>query len=185
MSNVMQTVKSFRSEIDTMINTLKKGLLTSREVALAYTNCQEAKMWLGLVLKQLGTNNPYPESTNPENKIIEPQADHSDLTYFNQPEWDQTQKVKECRSILDRFLSQYQPIEMALTGGYEYLNHSKKALEKTKLWLGMELDRIRNAEELKIEFSTSGTVKVTQKENNNPTMPATDKVQLNPDNNKG
>lgn len=32
-------------------------------------------MWLGMMLKEMGTPNPYPESYNPENAVVEPTAD--------------------------------------------------------------------------------------------------------------
>ena len=36
---------------------------------------KEAIMWLGMNLKQLGNENPYPNSYKPENAIVDPTAD--------------------------------------------------------------------------------------------------------------
>ena len=46
-----------------------------RETALAKTKLQEAIMWLGQNLRALDEENPYPESDNPENTIIAPEAE--------------------------------------------------------------------------------------------------------------
>lgn len=47
----------------------------SRERSLAITKLQEAIMWLGMDLKSIGATNPYPNSYNPSNAIIDPTAD--------------------------------------------------------------------------------------------------------------
>ena len=47
----------------------------SRERSLVITKLQEAIMWLGMDLKDLGAANPYPNSYKPENTIVEPTAD--------------------------------------------------------------------------------------------------------------
>lgn len=66
--------KKLRVEIDEKIQELK-ALPGSRERALAVTKLQEAVMWLGMDLKRLGSENPYPNSKNPTNDIVEPTAD--------------------------------------------------------------------------------------------------------------
>lgn len=74
------TVKTLRRDIDTQIQSCK-GLPSTRERALAVTKLQEAVMWLGMDLKRIGeTNpeacpNPYPDSKNPANTVINPTAD--------------------------------------------------------------------------------------------------------------
>jgi hypothetical protein len=83
--------KQFRKDLDEVLQRLKaangqgpKGgweIRTSRERSLAITKVQEAIMWLGMDLKAMheqgvpGTENPYPESYNPESPKIEPTAD--------------------------------------------------------------------------------------------------------------
>ena len=39
------------------------------------TKLQESIMWLGMHLKELNEDNPYPESKNPANNIIHKTAD--------------------------------------------------------------------------------------------------------------
>lgn len=67
--------KRLRREIDAKIQEVK-DLPTSRERSLCITKLQEAVMWLGMDLKRLGTDNPYPSSKDPETgTTIEPTAD--------------------------------------------------------------------------------------------------------------
>jgi hypothetical protein len=70
--------KTLRKNLDDQLQQLKL-LPSSRERALAITKLQEAIMWLGMDLKRLGAPNPYPESYNPENPVVEPTADNLKL----------------------------------------------------------------------------------------------------------
>jgi len=81
--------KQFRKDLDEILQRLKKacdytdmpskgispiaGARASRERSIAITKIQEAIMWLGMDLKDIGeTPNPYPQSYNPESPAIEP-----------------------------------------------------------------------------------------------------------------
>lgn len=66
--------KELRVALDEQLQILKK-LPKSRERSLAITKLQEAIMWLGMDLKRLNEPNPYPESYNPNNAVVEPTAD--------------------------------------------------------------------------------------------------------------
>lgn len=68
------TTKELRVYLDEAIQRVR-ALYPSRERSICITKLQEAVMWLGMDLKRLGTANPYPNSYNPENTIIEPTAD--------------------------------------------------------------------------------------------------------------
>jgi hypothetical protein len=84
--------KQFRKDLDDVLQRLKKacdhtdmpskgivplpGARNSSERSLAITKIQEAIMWLGMDLKDIGESpNPYPQSYNPESPVIEPTAD--------------------------------------------------------------------------------------------------------------
>jgi len=84
--------KQLRKDLDEVLQVLKKacdytdmpsrgiipviGARSSRERSIAITKIQEAIMWLGMDLKDIGaTPNPYPNSYNPESPVIEPTAD--------------------------------------------------------------------------------------------------------------
>ena len=67
--------KALRKVIDGIIQEVK-DLPASRERSLAITKLQEAVMWLGMDLKRLGNENPYPSSKDPSTgDKIEPTAD--------------------------------------------------------------------------------------------------------------
>jgi hypothetical protein len=66
--------KQLRVELDGVLQKLKAAP-GSRERALSITKLQESIMWLGMDLKELGAANPYPNSYNPNNAIVEPTAD--------------------------------------------------------------------------------------------------------------
>lgn len=79
---VSQT-KQFRKDLDGILQHLKLSSIhggphpcrASRERSLAVTKIQEAIMWLGMDLKDIGESNPYPNSYNPASPVIDPTAD--------------------------------------------------------------------------------------------------------------
>ena len=71
--------KKLRKELDEKIQEIR-ALPVSRERILAITKLQEAVMWLGMDLKRLGSENPYPSSKDPSTgDKIEPTADNLKL----------------------------------------------------------------------------------------------------------
>ncbi len=70
--------KQLRKDTDDVIQRVK-NLPMSRERSLTITKLQEGVMWLGMDLKRLNEANPYPNSKNPSNTIIEPTADNLKL----------------------------------------------------------------------------------------------------------
>lgn len=67
--------KQLRKDIDEKIQEIK-NLPPSRERSLAITKLQEGVMWLGMDLKRLNEDNPYPSSKDPSSgDKIEPTAD--------------------------------------------------------------------------------------------------------------
>lgn len=77
--------KSQRRDIDDLLQVVKVGH-KSRERSLCITKLQEAIMWLGMDLKRIaeespcaseasGNLNPYPNSKDPSNLIIDKTAD--------------------------------------------------------------------------------------------------------------
>lgn len=75
-TNIAET-KRMRVSLDEALQNLKsmETRRFSRERSLAVTKLQEAIMWLGMDLKDIGTPNPYPNSYKPENTVIDPTAD--------------------------------------------------------------------------------------------------------------
>lgn len=150
----MKNTRELRLEIDTCINSVKL-LTSSREVSLAFTNLQRAKMWLGQVLAMSGDTNPYPESSNPSNLTIEPQAEHTERTFsdarvgFN-TDWGQTEKVKFFRSEIQLIIDEVDYIgNIVPSSTYTFRWQSTLALMEAKMWFGAELNRIRESEKVK------------------------------------
>lgn len=80
--------KELRRDIDAIIQRLKEGTgeantppiptenqRRSRERSLCFTHLQEAVMWLGMDLKAINDANPYPNSKDPSNTVIDKTAD--------------------------------------------------------------------------------------------------------------
>lgn len=70
--------KELRVQLDGVLQNIKEAVAKdrhSRERALAVTKVQEAIMWLGMDLKDIGTPTPYPNSYNPSNTIVDATAD--------------------------------------------------------------------------------------------------------------
>ena len=70
----VSNTKQLRKDIDEVLQRIK-NLEFRYETANAITKLQEGIMWLGMYLKYLGEQNPYPESRNPDSQRIEPTAD--------------------------------------------------------------------------------------------------------------
>lgn len=145
-----QQVKSRRVILDRLEKGIEK-LNASRETSLAKTKLQEAKMCLGLCLKDMGTINPYPESTNKENATVEPTADVSEKDYL----FDATgpiEMVKELRGDIETQVDHMKELylsahdtEIPAENRPFFASHLIEALtclEKSKMWLGMELSRL-------------------------------------------
>ena len=67
--------KQLRKDTDDIIQRIK-DLPSSRERSLAITKLQEGVMWLGVDLKRLGEQNPYPSSKDASTgTVVHPTAD--------------------------------------------------------------------------------------------------------------
>lgn len=72
--------KEIRRQLDSIIQDLKR-FTPSPERATAIQKAQEAVMWLGMDLKRIGEENPgyvanpYPNSKDPSNSVIDRTAD--------------------------------------------------------------------------------------------------------------
>lgn len=71
----IKDTKKLRVELDAILQGIKASDRKSIERSISITKLQEAIMWLGMDLKDLGTPTPYPNSYNPSNAIVEPTAD--------------------------------------------------------------------------------------------------------------
>lgn len=138
----MKTTKELRLEIDAVLNAFSV-IKTSREVSLAFTNLQRAKMWLGKVLEAEGRQTPYPQGDNPASAVIEPQAEHTAKAVDIPLGMDQTGLVKFFRAEVQRVTDLY-PLTLPdpATWNARYVQESLLSVQEAKMWLGMELHRI-------------------------------------------
>lgn len=67
--------KQLRVALDGLLQQMKDSPRKSRNRSLAITHLEDVIMRLGMDMKELGTPNPYPNSYNPANAIVEPTAD--------------------------------------------------------------------------------------------------------------
>lgn len=77
---LIKTAKEFRVDLDKNLQGLKslRGALSfdaARHASISITAVEDAIMRLGMVLRHLGTDNPYPNSYDPTNTIVDPTAD--------------------------------------------------------------------------------------------------------------
>src|SRR3990172_6831127 len=148
----MEQIHALRRTIDILILTVDIVIDASREVALAHTNLQRGKMWLGKVLQALGTPNPYPNSVDSANSVIDVQTDNPGKTLEDEFTGmgilgDQVKMVKELRNRIQMQVDEMKRMEAAGFATVEadrYWLQSRLAMEEAKMWLGWELDRIRN-----------------------------------------
>lgn len=66
--------KQLRKDLDAIVQRVKV-LPSNRPTSITKTKLDEAIMWLGQNLKELGEANPYPNSRDTTNTTIEPTAD--------------------------------------------------------------------------------------------------------------
>ena len=75
MDHVAET-KTFRRDLDAVLQRVKTSTRVRRERALAVTKIEEAIMWLGMDLKaQNDGESCYKHGYDPESSAIEPTAD--------------------------------------------------------------------------------------------------------------
>ena len=164
-NETIEKIKAYRIKIDMLTNSIKT-LTPSRPVSLAITDSERAKMWLGKVLGELGNPTPYPQSDTPESPVIEPQAEHSAETVFNDSVQGHVPQVKFLRAEIDKLADSLLDTvsqelnQFAWLGFYDtwdtvsnkliekkvnmFFDASYLALTESRMWLGMELDRVRS-----------------------------------------
>lgn len=140
----MKDIKQLRLDIDTCINSVVL-LDPSAEVTLAFREMQRSKMWLGQVLALQGRPTPYPESDNAKSPVIEQQAEHVEGKVLERM-WEvngPTARVKFMRNEIQKILdTEYKLSDQETEDILEYSVKAKMHLMESKMWLGMELNRI-------------------------------------------
>lgn len=146
---IEQKIKKLRIEIDYISKLLACVVVFSSSVRSKVTdNLTLSKMWLGKVLGELKSKNPYPESMNPGNNIIEPEADcYSGPVSMGS--LNTVGSIKELRRLIENLMPEYD-IDYDGVPFHPYskpallLKESEMRLMEAKLWLGIELGLYRD-----------------------------------------
>lgn len=130
-----------------MIDSIQ-GMANSRPTAIAITSLQDARMWLGESLGELGLTTPYEDSLDPTNENIAPETDTSDTPEdrYRPPDGSRIKHVKELRASIVSFNEKVR--QEIVNGGskrrfYQFaISQAYVHLANARMWLGKELDRL-------------------------------------------
>lgn len=136
-----------RKELNSVEQAIKSLLDTKLSyrptTTLALRSCQLASMWLGKAKGALGIKTPYPESFNPESKVIEARADVGEAL---EVEADEIAAVKTLRAKLSELQTKITNDGLIMLDhrGYQHAvvtayTHCSEA----SMWLGMTLNAIK------------------------------------------
>lgn len=98
-------VTDFRLRIDSLYLTAKQ-FPPSRHISLAVTAFQQARQFCGVIKKELGVPNPYPESMNPESKKVEPRAEQGAVIPEVVKHPDEVSQIKQMRSMSEDLITE-------------------------------------------------------------------------------
>lgn len=148
-----QKIKKLRVSIDRglkAMNTLQTVDDNRVYLDRAHYSLDLGKMWLGMVLKEMEVENPYPDSMDASNEKIAPTADVSeDESPFFMAGDTPIQRVKKLRQASQDFVDEFWDEIKTSDLKWSYkaniaLTNAYTNLVNCKLWLGMELGRIRD-----------------------------------------
>lgn len=154
-------IREQRIAIDKIYNSFSL-LHSSAEITLAKRAVELSKMWFGEVLSLMNEANPYPKSLDPVNKVIEPQAEHTDNTFWDKfvkaerelqgspTEILELTEISRVKSLREELVNLFKKIEDEIAdrlpgvdGKMKFMcEKASSNLLEAKMWLGRELNRI-------------------------------------------
>jgi len=150
-----ETIKNIRVGLDEKIQLLmiylEEGVYKQQFTILVVLQLTMARMWMGKLLGEMGTDNPYPNSTNPENNIVDAATDKGAPGVPSVPLWE-IEEVKRHRKDLEELIVQWRAF---FNEEYEVQSTPVKFLcvEKVlgylmeaKMLLGLELEEMGRTE---------------------------------------
>lgn len=147
----MEQIKQIRQRIDCLMQE-SKGLTGNREMALAYTNMQRGSSWLGLALQAIGTADPYPNSTNTGNTIIEDRTDQAKDSPVVLPiiptDVERVIQIKWLREQLGLIIADVNVLRQTVNLGIHETLIAYDSLREAKMWYGWELNNIHEAAQM-------------------------------------
>jgi hypothetical protein len=125
----------------------------SKEIEKAYDSLILAKAWLGKVLAELGTENPY-KSGYKTVEDIEPTADTNDnldmMVITSKQDWGNLSHIEKVDWLRQKIASitciDLSSSDIHKEAGIDatiYFQHFMKEISEAKFWLGFELQRIK------------------------------------------
>lgn len=161
---VKEKIIELRLVVDRAINSMKLLVpFSSAELSWTKYNLTAAKMWLGKVMQELGEENPYKNSMNTENNIIDEQTDRATDVCFTKEQYEaghismvKTMRVyiKEWTAVFESLVSgeeTYQELVGMSHFGFGYFQQSMLSFIEAGMWLGCELHEISEREKLERE----------------------------------
>lgn len=180
-------------------NAVKTDLSKRAETVLAFRSGQVAFMFLGKAKGVLGAQNPYPESTNPKSRAIEPHADQIELADFLKNgsdnylliglqeflnnDHDEVEFLKALRGYFEKVVRAIKNDLSILPSNRIYQAYVEYALvkaEEAKMWLGQSLGLIRDEEKPALKVSKTSGKKPQVKEGKKPKGENKEKVKKEP-----
>jgi hypothetical protein len=154
-------ITALRVNIDALYVTSASFLDPSRELSSARTALQLSFMWMGYLLKDIGSESPYKESYNTASPVIEKHADKAAdrSSLINElAALDKTAQVKLCRKKVMLYLESLEWIVSYALGAKVPVKpkvpmvHTPSVILQhlldTDLWFGQCLNNIRVKQEL-------------------------------------
>jgi hypothetical protein len=152
-----------RKVLSTIFQLIKGGIdsnLSKRaETTLAFRGAQIAFMWLGKAKGVLGGTNPYPESSNPDNKVIEPTDDFLSIPPFEESmiAEDEVVFLKHIRKQLEKSVRDIHNDLLIFPDNRDYqlcIERAWVGANEAKMWLGWALAEVRNEKPKKSKRSS-------------------------------
>lgn len=148
-SSAVSKIMDFRLRLDSLYLTVKT-LQPSRAISLAVTALQTARQATGLMLGEKGRENPYPTSTDPNNKEIGERADKGELIKEVEELPEEIAKIKKLRAIMADLVTDVTVYltDMTPASVVDYIAQTEmaKGLLWGKIWLGERLGEIHESQ---------------------------------------
>ena len=152
MNDIIARIRDVRINLSILLGFVNAIGVQTRQTALSATDIQRSKARLGVSIKFLDEQNPYPESMNPESPVIEPEVD---VEVVPPPEdfmsFDTVGRVKYVRrelqsKVIDEIAMIKKLVNASGEEGYpesvEFLTQAWVSAIDAKGWLGYELGNI-------------------------------------------
>ena len=165
---IVENIKRKRVSIDELME-LSKTMVHSDLTIDARKHIRRAYSWLGKCLGSLSNPNPYPESTNPNSKVIEKRADTTNKQIEPDLSLTPLALIKSLRSKLDELADWSVHFFLSTNQGREFqiaFTEFQISINDAKMLFGWELDRIKRSPQSYQTTLSEKTLEEISKEKN-------------------